>query len=162
VDADKATRQPKFKYSNELEMNKLFVKGLSFSTSQEALGKVFEAFGPLSDCRLVTHKNGTSKGIAFVEFKTAAHAKAAILKTDGTTLDGRMISVALSNPPSKTNAPKSLPFMSRRPIDPLQRRERNMFVPRALQIEHGTGEAEGSGSGAPKSNADFRNLFMKK
>jgi len=44
------------------------VSGLSKSTTKEKLQEVFGAFGNLKDVRLVTYRNGHSKGLAFVEF----------------------------------------------------------------------------------------------
>jgi RNA recognition motif-containing protein len=73
-DPDKSTRQPQFKYAQSLEKNKLFVKGLPFELTDKELREMFEAFGPLKDCRLVTYRNGHSKGIAYVEFEKAVSA----------------------------------------------------------------------------------------
>lgn len=70
-DPDKNTRQVQFKYSTALEKNKLFVKGLPFSMSQEDLRKLFAEFGALKDCRLVANRTGRSKGIAYLEFENA-------------------------------------------------------------------------------------------
>jgi len=68
-DPDKSTRQPQFKYARSLERNKLFVKGLPFEMNETELRCMFEAFGPVKDCRLVTYRNGHSKGLAYIEFE---------------------------------------------------------------------------------------------
>jgi RNA recognition motif-containing protein len=60
---------------------------------------LFSQHGKLKDVRLVTHKNGASKGIAFVEFESAEEAAKAVLKTDGLTMGHMEISVAISCPP---------------------------------------------------------------
>ncbi|KAG8227862.1 hypothetical protein J437_LFUL008655 [Ladona fulva] len=67
-DPDKHTRGPAFKYSTDLEKNKLFVKGLPLSTTKEDLEKLFGTYGTLKDVRLVTYRNGHSKGLAYVDF----------------------------------------------------------------------------------------------
>lgn len=68
-DPDKTTRGSGFKYSSRLEKNKLFVKGLPFSIKESDLKELFGKFGDLKDVRLVTFRNGHSKGIAYVEFE---------------------------------------------------------------------------------------------
>jgi len=67
-DPDKTTRQKQFKYNTTLEKNKLFVKGLPFSLTADGLRDLFKVHGDLKDCRLVTYRNGHSKGLAYVEF----------------------------------------------------------------------------------------------
>lgn len=67
-DPDKSTRQKQFKYPTKLEKNKLFVKGLPFSLTVDELKDLFGKHGDLKDCRLVTYRNGHSKGLAYVEF----------------------------------------------------------------------------------------------
>lgn len=49
-------RRKKFKYSDEMEPTKLFVKGLNFETKKEDLETLFGAFGDVKDVRMVVHK----------------------------------------------------------------------------------------------------------
>lgn len=45
-----------------LDKRKLFVRGLSFDTSEESLRRAFEVFGPLEDCDVCVDKaTGRSK-----------------------------------------------------------------------------------------------------
>ena len=90
-----------FKYSTELEKKKLFVKGLPPSVTKEALEDMFSKYGKLADVRLVTYRNGHSKGLAFVDFEDEVAAAAALLKTDGMKIEDKEISVAISNPPKR-------------------------------------------------------------
>lgn len=53
---DKTHRDSGFKYSNTLEPNKLFVKGLSFEATADDLRKAFGEFGSIKDVRIVTMK----------------------------------------------------------------------------------------------------------
>lgn len=43
--------------------------GLPFSADKAALEKIFSPYGILKDIRIVTYRNGHSKGIAYVEFE---------------------------------------------------------------------------------------------
>lgn len=52
---DKNTR-PVFKYSEDKESNKIFIKGLPFDTSKDELEILFGTFGKIKDTRLVTRK----------------------------------------------------------------------------------------------------------
>ncbi|GBN63258.1 Squamous cell carcinoma antigen recognized by T-cells 3 [Araneus ventricosus] len=86
--------QSKFKFGTGLERNKLFIKGLPFSTTKEDLENMFKEYGPLQEVRIVTYRNGHSKGLAYVEFKDEAAATNAIVKTDGTQIEDKIISVS--------------------------------------------------------------------
>lgn len=95
---DRSQRQKNpFKYSNEYEKNKLFVKGLPFVSNQEAVENIFKPYGATS-VRLVTKKNGQSKGCAYVDFENEVTAAKALKETDGLTIGEHTIVVAISNP----------------------------------------------------------------
>ncbi|KAG8190656.1 hypothetical protein JTE90_001265 [Oedothorax gibbosus] len=108
------TPQPKFKFGTGLEKNKLFVKGLPFSTTKEDLENMFKQFGILKDVRLVTYRNGHSKGLAYVDFEDEASASNAVVKLDGSKVQESVISVAISNPPPRKPRGEfsSAPFIS--------------------------------------------------
>lgn len=55
ITRDKTTRSA-FKYSESLELNKLFIKGLPFDTTKDELQILFGTFGKIKDIRLVTKK----------------------------------------------------------------------------------------------------------
>lgn len=93
--------QNKLKFSASLEKNKLFVSGLPFTTQNKDLEEIFKAFGKLKEVRIVTYKNGKSKGLAYVDFEDEQSAKNALLKTDGMLIGEHQISVAISNPPKR-------------------------------------------------------------
>ena len=75
-----------FVFLSGLEKNKLFVKDLSRDTTQDQLLQIFREFGALKEVRLITYRNGHSKGLAFVEFEDEAAAAKALVKTDGEVL----------------------------------------------------------------------------
>ena len=51
--------------------------------------------------RIVTHKSGKSKGMAYVDFEDEKSAKNALMQTDGMLVGEHQIAVAISNPPKK-------------------------------------------------------------
>ncbi|RWS02172.1 hypothetical protein B4U79_04340 [Dinothrombium tinctorium] len=93
-------KKHQFQYQKGLEKNKLFVKNLDRSLTQEEIREVFEKYGKVKDVRLVTFRNGYSKGLAYIEFEDELGAQNG-LKADGMLLKDRIITVALSNPSEK-------------------------------------------------------------
>ncbi len=78
---------------------KLFIGGLSFSTSTERLREVFGQAGAVESAAVVTDRDtGRSRGFGFVEMATAAEADAAVKKFNGQELDGRTLKVELAKP----------------------------------------------------------------
>ena len=53
-----------------VEKNKLFVRNIGFEATQEELEELFKSHSGLREVRLVTYRNGHSKGVAYVEFET--------------------------------------------------------------------------------------------
>jgi len=98
-----------FKYQTGMEKKKLFVKGLDLSVTKEELVSLFSEFGELADVRLVTYRNGHSKGLAFVDFKEEVGAAKALIKTDGMKIKKNEIQVAISNPPARKDQAKDEP-----------------------------------------------------
>jgi RNA recognition motif-containing protein len=79
---------------------KLFVGGLSFSTSTERLREVFAAVGSVESASVVTDRDtGRSRGFGFVEMATPEDAESAVSKLNGTNLDGRTIQVEKAKSP---------------------------------------------------------------
>ena len=79
---------------------KLFVGGLSFSTSTDRLRETFAACGNVESASVVTDRDtGRSRGFGFVEMATNEEAESAISKLNGTTLDGRTIQVEKAKSP---------------------------------------------------------------
>jgi RNA recognition motif-containing protein len=78
---------------------KIFVGGLSFSTSSERLREAFAAVGPVESATVVTDRDtGRSRGFGFVEMATAEDANTAVGRLNGTELDGRRINVEVARP----------------------------------------------------------------
>lgn len=78
---------------------KLFVGGLSFSTSTERLRELFAQVGSVESAAVVTDRDtGRSRGFGFVEMASSEEADAAVKKFNGQEVDGRMLKVELSKP----------------------------------------------------------------
>ncbi|MBI2162043.1 MAG: RNA-binding protein [Candidatus Rokubacteria bacterium] len=84
--------------------SKLYVGGLSYSTTSEGLREFFGQCGNILSATVITDRfSGQSRGFGFVEMSTAEEAQNAISQLNGRELDGRRISVEISNP----QAPRS-------------------------------------------------------
>jgi RNA recognition motif-containing protein len=77
--------------------HKLYVGGLSFSTSDERLREVFAAAGGVESAAVVMDRDtGRSRGFGFVEMATAEQAADAVKQFNGQAVDGRTLKVELS------------------------------------------------------------------
>ncbi|OLC12156.1 MAG: hypothetical protein AUH29_17365 [Candidatus Rokubacteria bacterium 13_1_40CM_69_27] len=78
---------------------KLFVGGLSFTTSNESLREAFARFGTVASALVMTDREtGRSRGFGFVEMSTTEEAERAISGLNGSMLDGRAIRVDKATP----------------------------------------------------------------
>ena len=78
---------------------KLFIGGLSFSTSDERLRELVATAGTVESAAVVTDRDtGRSRGFGFVEMSTAEEAAEAVKKFNGQEVDGRTLKVELANP----------------------------------------------------------------
>ena len=76
------------------EMSKLFVGGIAWATSDDGLREAFEAFGDVTEAKIITDREtGRSRGFGFVTFTTSEAAEAAIEGMNGQSLDGRTLIV---------------------------------------------------------------------
>uniref|UniRef100_A0A1L8E2V5 Putative squamous cell carcinoma antigen recognized by t-cells 3 n=1 Tax=Nyssomyia neivai TaxID=330878 RepID=A0A1L8E2V5_9DIPT len=133
---EKTQRGKIFKYSEELEPTKLFVKGCGAATKEE-LEEIFKPYGEIKDIRVVFHKNGNPKGIAYVEFMEESAASVALLKVDQYKMGKNVLSVAISAPPQR-GVPKTVAKVeslgaAKRQVHPGEMRPRMAFIPRAVQ-----------------------------
>ena len=73
----------KLKQSTDVKEGKtLFIRNVSFDSTEEALQELFEQFGDIEYCKLVVDKRtGHSKGMAFVKFKTTESAEECLQET---------------------------------------------------------------------------------
>ncbi len=79
---------------------KLFVGGIAWKTTEEALKAAFEQAGTVESAVIITDRmSGRSKGFGFVEMATEEEAQAAIEMWNNKELDGRTIIVNEARPP---------------------------------------------------------------
>ncbi len=176
----------KFKYATTLEQNKLFISNLPFTATKEQIENLFTEKGfKVKDVRLVTQKSGKPKGLAYAEFDNAQDASQAVLKVDGTEMDGHTIKVAISNPPQRKEQPKlnatDQAIAARvtslgeapKPTGPRGRGHSQIsLVPRKLAVGSTKSTSESTAPPPPPppttttansmSNDDFRNMLLSK
>ncbi|CAB3246174.1 unnamed protein product [Arctia plantaginis] len=181
--------KPTFKYSTEAEKNKLFVKNLPFSKcNKEALGEIFDKYGKVKDIRVVTHKDGKAKGLAYIEYEDESSAARAVEQAHGLVLCDRKLDVALSAPPPRAAplapplAPPALGAPKRDAGGGMRRTQLSSFIPSVLQrpstsgvtintftspandsqTTNGSLSNSNSDEKRPLSNSDFRSLLLNK
>lgn len=78
---------------------RLFVGGLSFTTTNDSLRAAFARFGTVTAATVMTDREtGKSRGFGFVEMATDEDADRALAGINGAALDGRMIRVDKAMP----------------------------------------------------------------
>ena len=78
---------------------KLFVGGIAWKTTEDALRDAFAQAGTVESATIITDRmSGRSKGFGFVEMATEEEAQAAIDMWNGKELDGRTIAVNEARP----------------------------------------------------------------
>lgn len=81
---------------------RLFVGGLAYQVDTEALRKLMEEHGRVTDCVVMVDKETQkSRGFGFVTFAEKPMAESAIAKLDGSRVEGRRISVRDADDNSK-------------------------------------------------------------
>jgi RNA recognition motif-containing protein len=77
----------------------IFVSNLSFRLDEESLKQLFQNFGEVSSCKIVTDKfTGRSRGFGFVEMSNDEDGQKAIDGLHEKDVDGRNISVSVAKP----------------------------------------------------------------
>ena len=80
-------------------MKKLYVGGISYSTTEQGLSDAFSKAGEVASVAIIMDKmTGRSKGFGFVEMANEEGAKAAIEMWNGKELDGRKLTVNEARP----------------------------------------------------------------
>jgi cold-inducible RNA-binding protein len=77
----------------------IFVGNLNFKTSEDALRKLFESYGPVDRVTILTDREtGRSRGFAFVEMSSTEEGDKAIAALNGTQLEGRTLNINEAKP----------------------------------------------------------------
>jgi RNA recognition motif-containing protein len=81
--------------------SKLYVGGLSYSTTSESLREYFAQCGSVESATVITDRfSGQSRGFGFVEMSTSAEAQEAIAKLNDQPFEGRKLQVSPAKAPS--------------------------------------------------------------
>src|SRR5712691_8544444 len=95
---------------------KLFVGGLSFTTSNDSLRDAFARHGIVQSAMVMTDRETQrSRGFGFVEMGSQEEAERAIAGMNGVNLDGRMIRVDKATPRGSAPASRGPRPMGGRP-----------------------------------------------
>jgi RNA recognition motif-containing protein len=79
--------------------NKLFVGNLSFNTTENDLQDAFSAHGTVTEANLMMDRStGRPRGFGFVTMSTTEEAQRAVEAMNGTSLDGRALTVNIARP----------------------------------------------------------------
>jgi RNA recognition motif-containing protein len=77
----------------------IFVAKLDYNTEESALRQLFEEYGEVESCKIITDRDtGRSKGFGFVEMPNEEEGQAAINDVNDTDFDGRTIVVKKARP----------------------------------------------------------------
>jgi len=85
----------------------IFVGNLAFTTTDQELRALFEAYGTVESVRIMTDRDtGRPRGFGFVEMPNATDAQAAIDGLNGTSLGGRDLTVNEARPREDRGGPR--------------------------------------------------------
>ncbi|MBI2097453.1 MAG: RNA-binding protein [Candidatus Vogelbacteria bacterium] len=86
---------------------KLYIGGLSYNTTDEALKEAFSQVGAVSSAKVITDRmSGRSRGFGFVEMESDDDAAKAIEMWNGKELDGRRLTVNEARPLTDQRPPR--------------------------------------------------------
>lgn len=80
-------------------MKNIYVGNMSFQTDEDSLRTAFSQFGAVENVNIVRDRDsGQPRGFAFVEMANDSEADAAMAQLNGSTLDGRQLTVNEARP----------------------------------------------------------------
>jgi cold-inducible RNA-binding protein len=83
----------------EVFVKNIYVGNMSFHTDEESLRTAFSQFGAVDQVNIVRDRDsGQPRGFAFVEMPNDTEADAAMSQLNGSTLDGRQLTVNEARP----------------------------------------------------------------
>lgn len=138
--------------------------------TKEEVEEIFKVHGDLKEVRLVTYRNGHSKGLAYVEYHDEVTAAKALLNTDGMKIQDKVISVAISQPPDRKKTQTEENAGQVKSLGGTSTSRTAFGVPKTLlsMIPRNVKRSSSNGSAAPDRNAqsmsnqDFRNMLLNK
>ena len=83
---------------------KLYAGGLAYEVNDARLEEIFAPHGTVESAKVISDRmTGRSRGFGFVEMSSEAEAQEAINNLNGTTVDGRSLTVNTAKPQQKRN-----------------------------------------------------------
>jgi RNA recognition motif-containing protein len=80
-------------------MAKLYIGGLAYSTTEDALGNLFSGAGNVTSASIIMDKmSGRSRGFGFVEMSSDEESQKAIEMFNGQEFEGRTLTVSEARP----------------------------------------------------------------
>ena len=80
-------------------MKNIYVGNMSFQTDEDTLRSTFSQFGAVDAVNIVRDRDsGQPRGFAFIEMPNDSEADAAMAQLNGSTLDGRQLTVNEARP----------------------------------------------------------------
>ncbi|HSR52749.1 MAG TPA: RNA-binding protein [Acidobacteriota bacterium] len=93
-----------------MNRKKLYVGGLSFSTTEQQLEELFASHGTVESARIITDRaTGRSRGFGFVEMSDISEAEDAAGEINGTEFDGRTLTVDEAKPRGQSRSSSNSP-----------------------------------------------------
>ncbi|MCJ1380660.1 Multiple RNA-binding domain-containing protein 1 [Xylographa soralifera] len=86
--------RPENGVDKSLLTGRLFVRNLSYATSEDDLRAHFSRYGTLAEVHISTEtRTGTSKGFAYVEYENPDNAQTVLKELDGKAFQGRLLHI---------------------------------------------------------------------
>ncbi|NWT98022.1 NUCL protein, partial [Urocynchramus pylzowi] len=105
IKLEKAKSKETMKESKkERDARTLFLKNLPYRITEENIREVFKN---ASEIRIVMNKDGSSRGMAYIEFKTEAEANKALEEKQGTEIEGRAVVIDFTGEKSQQEHQKA-------------------------------------------------------
>ena len=89
--------QQRGKFENNPPSTTVYIRNLSYDTTEESLYDFLESCGTIKACRIARDADGNARGFAHVEFESLEASEAACDLSDS-VLDGRNVYVLYSTP----------------------------------------------------------------
>ena len=114
IDEENQTSKTKGKNYTSGTWKELFVKNLSYQTTEKQLAEYFGKYGDVELSKIVYNKeNNKSKGIGFVQFYEPESATKAMNDSSSLSLDGRVLKISYSNERSAPKQTQTQPHQSK-------------------------------------------------
>lgn len=135
----------------------LYVSRLPVGCTEDHLKSIFKRYSGLKEVRMQYRKSGRFRGCAYVEFLSPANAVRA-LAADGSEIEGSKISVAICDPPKKSQPHRPAINLNEATQDELSMEVTLSELKDEVSLEHTNEDLKTASKEDPKTlfNDDFR------